>query len=207
MTGMPARRLAAPPRTVHSLVVRALVRAEAMGLIRAHDAETFSGSESMQAALRKVLEAARAAGIGQALTVPADPRNDEEWRALAAHLFYALEESPVPMLEWTGLERVLSAALLASLVGVSASSLRRYASGARPTPDAVAVRLHALALVVGDLAGSYNALGVRRWFGRTRAQLNGQAPIALLSCSWHPQDEGPVRVRELAATLLGAPAA
>ena len=37
-----------------------------------------------------------------------------------------------------------------------AVSLRRYLSGVRCTPDDVAVRLHALALIVGDLAGAYN---------------------------------------------------
>lgn len=116
------------------------------------------------------------------------------------------EESPLPSPEWVGLERVLGADLLGELLGVSASSRRRYAAGTRPTPDDVAARLHVLARVVGDLAGSYTDLGVRRWFGRPRTRLGGQAPAALLRGAWTPQDEGPTRVRQLAAALLGAPA-
>lgn len=79
----------------------------------------------------------------------------------------------MPDTEWKGVEPVLGADLLAQIVVVSPSSLHRYASGARPTPDYVAARLHHLALIVGDLAGSYNDIGVRRWFGRPRTQLGG----------------------------------
>jgi hypothetical protein len=41
----------------------------------------------------------------------------------------------------------------------------------------VAERLHWLAMVVADLAGSYNALGIRRWFERPRALLGGAARV------------------------------
>ena len=74
--------------------------------------------------------------------------------------------------------------------------------GDRATPDAVAARLHHLALVVGDLAGSYNDIGIRRWFRRKRSQLDGQPPAALLARDWDPDDEGPRRVRELARSLV-----
>ena len=76
----------------------------------------------------------------------------------------ALDASPVPASEWPGLVNILGIDLLARLVGVSAVSVRRYASGNRPTPDDIAARLHFLALVVGDLAGAYNDIGIRRWF-------------------------------------------
>jgi hypothetical protein len=66
----------------------------------------------------------------------------------------------------------------------------------------VAARLHLLALVVGDLAGSYNALGIRRWFARKRTQLGDQAPAALLEGDWDPDDAGPRRVRDLARSLV-----
>ena len=59
-----------------------------------------------------------------------------------------------------------------------------------------------LALVVGDLAGSYNDIGVRRWFHRKRTLLDGRAPAALLKGNWDPDDEGPMRVRELARELI-----
>src|SRR4051794_5017981 len=114
------------------------------------------------------------------------------------------ENVPVPGAAWLDLERVLGAELLAGLVGVSASSLRRYATGSRPTPNAVAARLHFLALVVGDLAGSYHDIGIRGWLGRSRTQLGGQSPAALLHGAWDPADDGPARVRQLAGTLLGA---
>ena len=95
-----------------------------------------------------------------------------------------LDESPVPANEWPALHKVLGPELLARLVGISASSMRRYLSGIRPTPDAVAARLHFLALVVGDLAGAYNDVGVRRWFERSRQRLGGSAPARLLAEDW-----------------------
>ena len=112
----------------------------------------------------------------------------------------ALGESPVPATEWPALQEVLGAELLASLVGISASSVRRYLADARATPAAVAVRLHFLALVVADLAGAYNDIGVRRWFGRPRKRLGGNSPAQFLIGSWWPDDDRPNQVRELAAS-------
>jgi hypothetical protein len=90
---------------------------------------------------------------------------------------------------------------LATLLHISASSLKRYEHGERTTPDAVAARLHFLALVVGDLAGSYNDIGIRRWFQRKRTLLDNRAPAAILAADWDPDDEGPMRVRALARSL------
>ena len=118
----------------------------------------------------------------------------------------ALDESPTPATEWQAVTDVLGADLLAGLVGVSASSARRYQSGFRPTPDAIAVRLHFLALVVADLAGAYNDIGVRRWFERPRQRLRGNTPAQLLAGDWSPDDDEPSRVRELAASLASSPA-
>ena len=117
----------------------------------------------------------------------------------------ALGESPVPTTEWPALQEVLGAELLASLVGISASRVQRYLAGVRAIPDAVAVRLHFLALVVADLAGAYNDTGVRRWFGRPRKRLGGSSPAQLLTGCWWPDEDGPNQVRELAAS--NAPAA
>ena len=91
---------------------------------------------------------------------------------------------------------------LASLLGISVTSLRRYASSERETPDAVAVRLHHLALIVGDLAGAYNEVGIRRWFDRTRAALDGKSPAAVLAGEWNPDDAAPRKVRDLARSLV-----
>jgi hypothetical protein len=78
--------------------------------------------------------------------------------------------------------------LLATLLGIGAVSVRRYAKGERSCSDAVAVRLHWLALVIEQLEGSYNAYDIRRWFQRPRAALGGQAPIDCLQGSWDPDD-------------------
>ena len=121
-------------------------------------------------------------------------------------LYEALEASPVPSREWPSLLGTLGLDLLTRLLGVSASSIRRYASGARRTPDDAAVRRHFLALVVGELAGAYTDIGVRRWFDRPRTALSGRAPSDLLTGGWLPEDEGAARVRKLAAALGFSPA-
>jgi hypothetical protein len=107
------------------------------------------------------------------------------------------------MAEWGPLGEVL-ADDLAALVGVSASSLARYRTGERATPDEVAARLHVLTLIVSDLSGSYNDFGIRRWFKRSRQALGGRAPGEILSGDWDPQSEDVVAVRQLASSLLGA---
>jgi hypothetical protein len=203
---MTTELLAPPSSQLEALAARAAVRADAMGLLP--DGAELSTADAVNAAqtLTKVLGVAREAGIGRALTVPRDVADEKRWEGFVIELLDALEESPLPRTEWLGLERVLGADLLGELVGVSSSSLRRYAAATRATPDDVAARLHFLALVVGDLAGSYNDIGVRRWFGRRRSQLGGKAPAELLQGAWDPQEEGPEQVRRLAAALLGVPA-
>ncbi len=116
----------------------------------------------------------------------------------------ALEDSPTPATEWPAMRTVFGDELLAALLRLSASSLRRYATGERPTPDATASRLHWLAMVASDLAGAYNHAGMRRWFERPRAQLGGKSPGATLGADWHPDDDEAVQVRALAAALSGA---
>jgi hypothetical protein len=131
-----------------------------------------------------------------------EPPSREELMGLLETMIAALEASPVPKFEWGGLGRVFDPDDLAALLQVSASSLKRYQSGDRTTPDTIAARLHFLALVVGDLAGAYNDVGIRRWFHRKRTQLGGRAPAAFLKGDWDPYDEGPARVRELARELV-----
>jgi hypothetical protein len=77
---------------------------------------------------------------------------------------------------------------------------------ARATPDDIAARLHFLALVVGDLAGAYNDIGIRRWFDRPRTTLGGRTPRQLLRGAWNPGDAGPTKIRELARSLVAAAA-
>jgi len=135
----------------------------------------------------------------QPIPVEASP---EEIGATASLTWNAIEESPLPSKEWTGLSETLDD-LLPGLVGVSPSSVSRYRSGQRPTPDAVADRLHTIALIITDLAGSYNDFGIRRWFTRPRKQLDGRAPADILTGEWDPNSEDVRRVRDLAGWLTG----
>ncbi|MDE2904608.1 MAG: hypothetical protein OXQ28_00840 [Acidobacteriota bacterium] len=117
-----------------------------------------------------------------------------------------MDVSPFPASQWPALHRALGPGLLARLLDISVVSLHTYQSGARTTPDDVVVRLHVLALMVGDLAGAYNDAGIRRWFVRPRAVLLNRAPADILSSGWRPEDRGPRRVRELASTLTASTA-
>ena len=185
--------------------VEALRLLEAMGLLG--DDEVIERLDAH--ALRRIVEAAAAGGMQPTAAMPLRGR----WRsdperigpALEA-LRQALEESPVPSAEWRSLSRLFGTDRLAELTGVSRVSLRRYASGERPTPDDVAARLHFLAKVVSDLRGAYNDIGVRRWFDRVRTTLGGRAPSELLRAKWDPDGEGPMQVRELARSLSASAA-
>ena len=125
---------------------------------------------------------------------------------LAGHMAEAVDGSPMPAVEWPALLRSLGEELVGELVGVSPTSVRRYAAGARRTPDDVADRLHTVALVVASLNGSYNDVGVRRWFHRPRTALNGKAPADILAGDWSSDDADVVSVQALADSLLGAAA-
>ncbi len=181
------------------LLFEAARRAEAMGLI-----EPGAVARSDVTAVRHLANRVRRAGIAAGaadelnnVTVPTAAEVSELLETMVA----ALEASPVPKFEWGGLARVFDAEDLASLLSISASSLKRYASGERTTPDPIAARLHFLALVVGDLAGSYNDIGIRRWFHRKRTALENRSPAAILAGDWDPDEDGPVRVRALARSL------
>ena len=100
------------------------------------------------------------------------------------------------------LHEVLGPTLLASLAGISMSDVRRHVAVENSTPDMVAARLHFIGLIVADLAGTYNDVGIRRWFERPRSQLGGSTPASLLVGNWRPNDAGPRQVRELARSLI-----
>ena len=191
----------APPAVPVSprLLFEAARRAEAMGLV-----ESGATARGDVTAVRHLANRVRRAGIAAAA---ADELNNvaaptaAEIAALLETMVAALEASPVPKFEWAGLARVFEPDALAALLNISASSLKRYAHAERATPDPIAARLHFLALVVGDLAGSYNDIGIRRWFHRKRTMLDGRAPAAILAGDWDPDEEGPMRVRALARGL------
>ncbi len=139
-------------------------------------------------------------------TLPAVANDPVLFEQCLDQLNGALEGSPVPSTEWSRLLRIIDRETLARLLGISPASVRRYAATARETPDDVAARLHWLALIVGDLAGAYNEIGIRQWLERKRTQLGGRSPAQFLTGRWKPDDAGPQQVRALAAALSGSPA-
>jgi len=182
--------------------VRVATRAEAMGLLG-------SGlrRDRMIDVVGRAFDALDRAGIARREIARLERADRGEMADLARRVSEALEASPHPDTEWAALAARLGDDLVARLCSVSLSSLVRYASGARATPDPVASRLHQVAMVVADLGGSYNDRGVRRWFDRPRPQLDGATPAALLAGSWDPDDPGPRLVAQLAAALAGPGAA
>jgi hypothetical protein len=181
-----------------------LVEAEAMGLLR----EEATPIERLdEDAVRRVAARARDAGIGE---TAARPLLISEWGSdltgVLRALREAMEESPVPRSEWPAVQEVLGSELLARLLGVSETSVKRYAVGSRATPDEVAERLHFLARLTGYLAGAYNDVGIRRWFHRKRSALGRRSPADVLRAGWVPDAAGPRRVLALARDLVYASA-
>jgi len=133
-----------------------------------------------------------------------DPKTAEQMEAELERLVEALDDSPSPSTEWATMREIFADPGLSGLIGLAEPSLRRYARGKRETPQLIAERLHWLAMVVADLAGAYNALGMRRWFERPRAQLGSKSPRQILGDDWRANDDAAGRVRALAAALSGA---
>jgi hypothetical protein len=184
--------------------VTALGRADAMGLLPADEHIETLDLPSFRKAVRHIHRA------GIARNIQLDLADDHvksglELERTLERLNLALEESPVPEFEWNRLMDVLGLELLSRLLGISPSSIRRYKAAARSTPDDVAERLHFLSLIVGDLSGAYNEIGVRQWFARKRAQLDWRTPLEWLKVSWKPTQPGPRRVQDLARALVASP--
>jgi hypothetical protein len=189
---------------VARVAVTTLARAEAMGLLP--QGEVIDALDLPT--IHKVVKGISRAGIGQGVMSDLTGTRGRDPKHLSAtlqRLNDALDASPVPASEWPGLVNILSIDLLACLLGVSAVSVRRYASGSRSTPDDIAARLHFLALVVGDLAGAYNDIDIRRWFDRVRTLLGNKTPAQFLTRKWQPEDPGPQQVRQLAHALVASP--
>lgn len=186
---------------------KALVRADAMGLLPEGERGLTLEASTFQRLASRLSKAGIGKGLFAILTssrvLTGEPELLEQ---CLDSLTEALEASPVPDSEWKRLVRVLGVEMLARLLGISPASVRRYAGAVRSTPDNVAARLHWLALIVGDLAGAYNEIGIRQWFDRKRAQLAGRTPARLLAGEWKPDDPRPQQVRALAYALTGSPA-
>lgn len=180
-------------------------KAHAVGLVD----ETPDFAELTYPLVKRVVMRVREAGIGERAAASLARAGENDLESIVRDLTQIdalLEESPFPETEWPRLLEVFDRDRLAELVGISPSSAVRYEHGERRTPDDVAARLHFLALVVSDLTGAYNAIGIRRWFARKRSALGGRAPADLLKGEWQPEDEKAARVRGLARALVDSPA-
>jgi hypothetical protein len=184
----------------------AMVRtAHAVGLIE----EVPDFTALTYPAVKRTVLRVREAGIGERATADLTRAGPEDATLVADRLREIgalLEESPLPDTEWPRLLQVFERDQLAALLGISPASVFRYGRHERRTPDEIAARVHFLALVIGDLAGAYNEIGIRRWFERKRTPLNGRSPASLLRGTWQPEDSGPRAVRELARSLVTSPA-
>jgi hypothetical protein len=197
-------------RRLHERLLTLLTRASAMGVL-AGAAVTQIDAQAVQ----RVLSALHKQGLIGAAPValapllkrgPAllDAATAERMADSVEQLVAVLDDSPAPASEWAPMRAVFGDEVLGDLLGIAPASLRRYAAIERSTPQATAERLHWLAMVVSDLAGSYNDFGMRRWFERPRTQLGGKSPRALLGARWTPDVKAAQQVRALAAKLSGA---
>lgn len=180
-------------------------KADAMGLIPDLVIQRLDLS-SFRAVVGKIAEAGIGTEIQAALAAPASSIGPPQMSRLLDRLETAIDESPSPEHEWRSLEGIFGTDRLAGLLGTSPPSVRRYQSGARETPDSLAARLHFVATLVGDLAGAYNEIGIRRWFDRPRSLLDGRTPADILQGDWHPEAPDSQRLRELARSLAASPA-
>lgn len=195
---------------LHERLLALLTRASAMGVL--------AGAAITQidaATVQQVLAALQRQGLIGAAPValapllkdgPAklDAATAERMADSVDRLVAVLDDSPAPASEWAPMRAVFGDEVLGDLLGIAPASLRRYAAAERATPQATAERLHWVAMVVSDLAGSYNDFGMRRWFERPRTQLGGKSPRALLGPKWTPDAKAALQVRALAAVLTGA---
>jgi len=178
---------------VAMLAARVAALAETLGVVPATAID--------EGGIAAALDGFARVGVGRASTRAREFNTEDLAEALDGVLM-AIENSPLPELEVPGLSVVLGEDLLAQLVGSSTSSIHRYRKGERIAPDDVAARIHLVALVTADLAGSYNGFGIRRWFARPRAQLDGASPAEILTGAWSPDDAQINNVRVLAASLI-----
>ena len=192
-----------------SLALSLVARAQTMGFLPPREGRV----ELDQAFLEALTELLRRRGVALRATaslahaMEAEPLNDVELIDALRATLDAVDASPHPEGEWAPARELLGDELLARLLRISASSLRRYAAADRRTPDEVAWRLHFVARLLAALVGSYNDYGIRRWFERRRSALDGVTPAELLEHAEAEDDERLESVLTLAEQLTGAGAA
>ena len=197
-------------RQAAPLALRLVARAQTMGFLPTSHSDRIELDraflEQLAGQLRRNGVAAIASG-SLAHAAKAEPVNDGDLVDALRATLEAVDASPHPKGEWAPARELLGDELLARLLRVSVSSLRRYAAGERRTPDAVAWRLHLIARLLAALIGSYNDYGIRRWFERPRAALDGSTPREVLERAETEDDEQVEQLLELAEQLTGAAAA
>jgi hypothetical protein len=194
--------------TVRSAGTRLVLVAEGLGLLP----EEGPTVERLDLDLvRDIARRTLAQGVGQepalALLEGAGSASSASLEGMIRRLVRSLSDSPMPTRELEQLLVTYGRERLGELLGISEASLRRYAIGERGVPDIVAARAHFVALVTVDLAGSYNAFGLRRWWERPRSALDDRSPRQALGSDWDPDGPDARRVAALAAELVGAGAA
>src|SRR6266852_7237017 len=190
---------------VASLVLSLVARAQTMGFLPLREGRV----ELDRRFLEELAELLRRRGIASRATESLaraiqEPLNDVELVDALRATLDAVDASPHPEGEWAPARELLGDELLARLLRISASSLRRYAAADRRTPDEVAWRLHLVARLLASLVGSYNGYGIRRWFDRRRNALDGATPAELLERAESEDDERLERALALADQLTGA---
>jgi hypothetical protein len=192
-----------------SLVLSLVARAQTMGFLPVREGRVELDREFLDelAELLRRRGVASIASASLAHAMQAEPLNDVELIDALRATLDAVDASPHPEGEWAPARELLGDELLARLMRISASSLRRYAAGDRRTPDEVAWRLHLVARLLAALVGSYNDYGIRRWFERRRSALDGVTPAELLEHAEAEDDERLERVLALAEQLTGPGAA
>ena len=192
-----------------SLALSLVGRAQTMGFLPVREGRV----ELDRKFLEELAELLRRRGVALRATaslahaMEAEPLNDVEVIDALRATLDAVDASPHPQGEWAPARELLGDELLARLLRISASSLRRYAAADRHTPDEVAWRLHLVARLLASLVGSYNDYGIRRWFDRRRRALDGVTPGEVLERAEAEDDERLERVLALAEQLTGAGAA
>jgi hypothetical protein len=192
-----------------SLALSLVGRAQTMGFlpVREGRVELDGGflEELAELLRRRGVASVATASLAHAMRV--EPLNEVELIDALRATLDAVDASPHPEGEWAPARELLGDELLARLLHISVSSLRRYAAGERRTPDEAAWRLHLVARLLAALVGSYNDYGIRRWFERRRSALDGATPAQVFERAKTEDDERLERVLPLAEQLTGAGAA
>lgn len=193
--------------------VISVYRSARAGLITEEERSTLVTSPTREDVI-ELIDALNARGIGKGLRARLlDPIGESTivslqagapalsgWAALAE----AIAQSPMPEREWQQARHLFADdAQLGELLGIAPASIVRYARGDRvPKDTQVVERLHALMMIAADLDGTFNGLGVRRWYTRARTQLGGESPAQVLGGDWSLDAEAYRRVRALADSDL-----